>query len=75
MWVDGKLTAHYYGWNLQDIEVDEDIANCFYSSEDNWPTEDLFARASADGLNRIDVGEGDTRCRIPVWSKNQAARE
>lgn len=52
MWVDGKLTAHYYGWNLQDIEVDEDIANCFYSSEDNWPTQDLFARGFCRRIER-----------------------
>src|SRR5215471_4460412 len=23
MWVDGKLTAHYYGWNLQWLEDDD----------------------------------------------------
>jgi len=52
MWVDGMLTTDYYGWNLQDIEVDEDIANCFYSSEDNWPTEDLFARGLCRWIKR-----------------------
>lgn len=52
MWVDGKLTAHYYGWNLQDIEVDDDIAGYFYSSEDDWPTEDLFARGFGRWIER-----------------------
>jgi hypothetical protein len=52
MWVDGKLTAHYYGWNLQDIEVDDDIAGYFYASEDDWPTEDLFARGFCRWIER-----------------------
>jgi hypothetical protein len=52
MWVDGKLTAHYYGWNLQDIEVDADIARYFFSSEDDWPTEDLFSRGFCQWIER-----------------------
>lgn len=40
MWVDGKLTAHYYGWNLQWLDLNEE--HQFYGSEDEWATEDLF---------------------------------
>jgi hypothetical protein len=42
MWVDGKLTAHYFGWNLQHADVDAD--RDWYCSEDEWPTSDLFGR-------------------------------
>jgi hypothetical protein len=52
MWVDGRLTAHYHGWNLQDIEVDADIAKYFYTSEDDWPTEDLFSRGFCRWIER-----------------------
>jgi hypothetical protein len=42
MWVDGKLTAHYHGWDLQDIDVLEDENHRLYGSEEKWPTMDLF---------------------------------
>jgi hypothetical protein len=52
MWVDGKLTAHYHGWNLQDIDVLEDDEHHLYGSEDKWPTEDLFARGFCRWIER-----------------------
>jgi hypothetical protein len=52
--VDGKLTAHYYGWNLRDIDVDDDdsIGYGFLYSEDDWPTEHLFARGFCRWIER-----------------------
>lgn len=41
MWVDGKLVAHYYGWNLQHFD-EKSRDEMFYTSENDWPTEDLF---------------------------------
>jgi hypothetical protein len=42
MWVDGKLTAHYHGWNLEDFETPDDEP-VYHFSEENWPTQDVFA--------------------------------
>jgi hypothetical protein len=42
MWVDGKLAAHYHGWDLQDIDVLQDNDHHLYGSEEKWPTADLF---------------------------------
>jgi hypothetical protein len=40
MWVDGTLTAHYWGWDLHRLDYDDDTT--FYASEDKWPIQDLF---------------------------------
>lgn len=40
MWVDKKLTAHYHGWNLQYLFLND--GHRFFASEDEWATSDLF---------------------------------
>jgi hypothetical protein len=50
MWVDGVLTAHYYGWNLQSLSDDD--YRMFYASEDKWDTSDLFGRGFCRWVER-----------------------
>jgi hypothetical protein len=64
MWVDGKLTAHYYGWNLQWLEDDD--YRPFYVSEDNWPTSDLFGAGFCHWIER--AFQGKLRCLKPDQS-------
>jgi hypothetical protein len=52
MWVDGKLTAHYHGWDLQDIDVLEDEDHRLYGSEEKWPTMDLFGSGFCRWIER-----------------------
>jgi hypothetical protein len=42
MWVDAKLTAHYHGWDLHDIDVLQDDDHHLNGFEEKWPTADLF---------------------------------
>jgi hypothetical protein len=52
MWVDGKLTAHYYEWNLQPLDDADRDEPMFYASENDWPTSDLFARGFCRWIER-----------------------
>jgi hypothetical protein len=52
MWVDGRLTAHYYEWNLQPLDGDDRVDRMFYASENDWPTSDLFGRGFCRWIER-----------------------
>jgi len=54
IWVNGKLNAHYYGWNLQDFDDDvfHENGDGFWFSEDKWPTSDLFGRGFCRWVER-----------------------